>query len=47
VHPGHAERFAQYRLSPSRGRMYGAADLAPEHCRSLLERALPGSTAHA
>ena len=41
VHPGHAELFAQNRLSPSRGRMYGAADLAPEHCRSLLERALP------
>jgi len=41
VHPGHAELFAQNRLSPSRGKMYGAADLAPEHCRSLLERALP------
>jgi putative acyl-CoA dehydrogenase len=41
VHPGHAELFARNRLEARRGMMYGAADLTPEQCRSLLDRALP------
>jgi putative acyl-CoA dehydrogenase len=41
VHPGHAELFARNRLEARRGMMYGAADLTPEQCRGLLDRALP------
>jgi putative acyl-CoA dehydrogenase len=41
VHPGHAELFARRRLDPARGTLYGAADLSPEQCRGLLDRALP------
>jgi putative acyl-CoA dehydrogenase len=41
VHPRHAELFAATRLNSTRGRMYGTADLTPEQCRGLLERALP------
>jgi putative acyl-CoA dehydrogenase len=41
VHPGHAELFALRRLNPARGTLYGAADLSPEQCRGLLDRALP------
>jgi putative acyl-CoA dehydrogenase len=41
VHPGHAELFARNRLDARRGMMYGAADLTPEQCRGLLDRALP------
>jgi putative acyl-CoA dehydrogenase len=41
VHPGHAELFAPRRLEPARGMLYGAADLSPEQCRGLLDRALP------
>ncbi len=41
VHPGHAELFALSRFNPARGTMYGAADLTPEQCRGLLDRALP------
>jgi putative acyl-CoA dehydrogenase len=41
VHPGHAELFARRRLDPTRGTLYGAADLTPEQCRGLLDRALP------
>jgi putative acyl-CoA dehydrogenase len=41
VHPGHAELFAARRLNAARGTLYGAADLTPEQCRGLLDRALP------
>jgi putative acyl-CoA dehydrogenase len=41
IHPGHAERFALRRLNLARGTLYGAADLTPGQCRSLLDRALP------
>jgi putative acyl-CoA dehydrogenase len=41
VHPAHAELFARRRLDPARGTLYGAADLSPEQCRGLLDRALP------
>jgi putative acyl-CoA dehydrogenase len=41
VHPGHAELFALRRLNLARGTLYGAADITPEHCRGLLDRALP------
>jgi putative acyl-CoA dehydrogenase len=41
VHPGHAELFALRRLNLARGTLYGAADMTPEHCRGLLDRALP------
>jgi putative acyl-CoA dehydrogenase len=41
VHPGHAELFAQRRLDPVRGTLYGAAELSSEQCRGLLDRALP------
>jgi putative acyl-CoA dehydrogenase len=41
VHPAHAELFALRRLNLARGTLYGAADMTPEHCRGLLDRALP------
>src|SRR3954465_3061333 len=41
VHPRHAELFALRHLSPGRGSLYGAVDFTPQHCRSLLDRALP------
>ena len=41
IHPEHAELFAATRLSPSRGRMYGAIDLTRAQSRGLLDRALP------
>jgi putative acyl-CoA dehydrogenase len=41
VHPAHAELFARRRLEQVRGTLYGAADLSPQQCRGLLDRALP------
>jgi putative acyl-CoA dehydrogenase len=41
VHSGHAELFAQNRLMPARGRMYGSVDLTEQQSRGLLNRALP------
>jgi putative acyl-CoA dehydrogenase len=41
VHPGNAELFALSRLTPARGRMFGAVDLTAGQCRGLLDRALP------
>ncbi len=41
VSPNHAELFAATRLGSDHGGLYGAVDLAPDHMRSIFERALP------
>jgi len=41
VHPAHADLFARTRLAERHAGFYGAADLAANEARALLQRALP------